>query len=337
MQPRLLVVIDTEEDWFDDTARPVSVANIDALPGFQARWFDPLGVKPVYLVNYPVASGERSSAILRELAASGVCEIGVHVHNWTSPPFTAEDVKQRTYHTDIDRGVEKQKIADVVRLVRERIGVAPRAFKGGRWGCDGRTVRSLEELGLDIDTSVCPLTDYRGEGGGPNFFDAPWLPYFPSYEDILVPRQVRDPRGALLELPVTIGFTSGENEQRRELFRRLRDGGWTSRMHLIGVLHRLGVLRRVKLSQESADGAQMRQLADATLARGYPLLHMTFHSNITAVGTSPYSMTERERDQRSAWMGELLAYSVRDKGVRPATASEFRAGWLESQAAGARS
>jgi hypothetical protein len=99
-------------------------------------------------------------------------------------------------------------------------------------------------------------------------------------------------------------------------------------MHLIGVLHRLGVLRRVKLSQESADGAQMRQLADATLARGYPLLHMTFHSNITAAGTSPYSMTERERDQRSAWMGETLNYIVRDKTVRPATASEFREAWL---------
>jgi hypothetical protein len=328
VQPRLLVVIDTEEDWFDDTARPVSVDNIDALPGFHTRWFEPLGVRPVYLVNYPVATGERSSAILRELAASGTCEIGVHVHNWTSPPFSAEDVRRRTYHTDIPREVEKQKIADVAAQIAERIGVVPRAFKGGRWGCDGRTVRSLEELGLDVDTSVCPLTDYRGEGGGPNFFDAPWLPYFPSHEDILAPREPADARSALLEIPVTIGFTSGDNQGRRELFRRLRDNALTSRMHLIGVLHRLGVLRRVKLSQESADGAQMRQLADATLARGYPLLHMTFHSNITAVGTSPYSMTERERDQRSAWMGELLAYAVRDKGVRPATASEFRAEWL---------
>jgi len=328
MDPRLVVVIDTEEDWFDDTSRPVSVENIEDLPEFQARYFDPLGIKPVYLVNYPVASGERSAPILHELAAAGVCEIGVHVHNWTSPPFDERDVRERTYHTALPRELEKRKIADVAHLVEERIGVRPLSFKGGRWGANGRTVQTLEELGLRIDTSVCPLTDYSGEGGGPDFFDAPWLPYFPGHEDILQPRRPDDPREALLELPVTIAFTSGDNERRRALFARLRDGPLTSRLHLIGILHRAGVLRRVKLSQETADAAQMRQLADATLARGYPLLHMTFHSCIVRVGTSPYSRTERERDQRNDWMAETLAHLVRDRGVRPATAAEFREQWL---------
>jgi hypothetical protein len=334
MEPRLVVVIDTEEDWFDDTSRPVTVDNIADLPAFQARFFDPLGVKPVYLVNYPVVSDERAAAVLRELAASGVCEIGVHVHNWTSPPFSDEDVRNRTYHTALPRELERRKIADVARLVADRIGVQPLAFKGGRWGADGRTLRTLEELGLRIDTSVCPLTDYSGEGGGPDFFDAPYRPYFPSHEDILVPRQPPAPDAAVLELPVTIGFTSGDNERRRALFARLRDGPLTSRLRLIGVLHRLGVLRRVKLSQETADAAQMRQLVDATLARGYPLLHMTFHSCIVRVGTSPYSRSERERDQRNDWMAETLAYAVRDRGARPATAAEFRAQWLAASTSG---
>jgi len=332
MEPRLVVVIDTEEDWFDDTSRPVSVANIADLSAFQARFFDPLGVRPVYLVNYPVASDERSAAVLRELAASGRCEIGVHVHNWTSPPFSADDVRLRSYHTAIPRELERRKIADVARLVEERIGVRPLSFKGGRWGADGRTLRTLEELGLRIDTSVCPLTDYSGEGGGPDFFQAPYLPYYPSFEDILVPRRPADPGAAVLELPVTIGFTRGDNERRRALFARLRDGPLTSRLRLIGLLHRLGVLRRVKLSQETADAAQMRQLVDATLARGYPLLHMTFHSCIVRVGTSPYSQSERERDERNEWMAQTLAYVVRERGVRPATAAEFRAQWLAAQA-----
>ena len=30
MDPRLVVVIDTEEDWFDDTTRPVTVENVPA-------------------------------------------------------------------------------------------------------------------------------------------------------------------------------------------------------------------------------------------------------------------------------------------------------------------
>jgi len=332
MDPRLVVVIDTEEDWFEDTSRPVSVANIAALPDFQARFLDPLGVRPVYLVNHPVASDRSCAAIFRELAAAGVCEIGVHVHNWTSPPFSERDVRERTYHTSIDRGLEKRKIADVVELIRERIGVQPLSFKGGRWGADGRTVRSLQELGLRIDTSVCPLTDYTHEGGGPDFYEAPYLPYFPSHEDILVPQRPGDPRQAVLELPVTIGFTSGDNERNRRRLARLRASPTLSRLRLIGVLHRLGLLRRVKLSQETADGRTLRQLADATLARGYPLLHMTFHSCILSVGTSPYSLTERDRDERNAWMAEALAHIVRDRGVQPATAAEFREQWLAAGA-----
>jgi hypothetical protein len=49
------------------------------------------------------------------------------------------------------------------------------------------------------------------------------------------------------------------------------------------------------------------------------------------VGTSPYSRTERERDQRNEWMAETLAYAVRERGVRPATAAEFRAQWLAAR------
>lgn len=332
MDPRLVVVIDTEEDWFDDHARPVSVDNIRALPGVHQRIFDPLGVRPVYLVNYPVAHDPEASGILRELAASGVCEIGAHVHNWTSPPFTDEDVRLRTYHTAIDRDLERRKIADVKALIEQNIGVTPTAFKGGRWGVDARTFRSLAELGFQVDTSVCPLTDYGGEGGGPNFFDAPFRPYFPAEDDVLKARTPADPANTLMELPVSIGFTSGDFEHRRRLLAGLLASPLARRLRSIGILHRLGVLRRVKFSQETATFAEMKQLIDAYLARAIPQLHMTFHSNVLAAGCSPYSSTRRDLDERNEHLRNALTYA-RERGAAPATVAEFRTAWLADGAA----
>ena len=71
-----------------------------------------------------VANDDTAAGILRELAQAGVCEVGAHVHNWTSPPFTDDDVRRRTYHTDIDRDLEKQKIADVTHLIEEDVRLA---------------------------------------------------------------------------------------------------------------------------------------------------------------------------------------------------------------------
>ena len=85
----LLVGIDTEGDnQWDAAARANQrFENLYALPVLHAL-FARHGVRPTYVITYPVARDPRSAAVLRELKARGDCEIGAHHHAWETPPCT---------------------------------------------------------------------------------------------------------------------------------------------------------------------------------------------------------------------------------------------------------
>jgi hypothetical protein len=324
MAPQLVVVVDTEEDWFEDWSRPVALENLSALDEVHARLYESLDVRPTYLITYPVARHAKTQAFFRELAESGRGEIGAHVHNWTSPPFTDADKERRSYHSALPADEEKQKIADLVEAIRDGIGVDPVSFKGGRWGANGRTIQNLHELGLRIDTSVCPVTDFRPFQGGPDYTDAPFDCYFPSWDDLLTPDPNANPSDAVLEIPVTVGFARKDFEGQRELYKSLVGNPVLRRVHAVGILHRLGVLRRIKLSPEQSTLAEMRQLVDAALERGQSVLNLTFHSCVLSRGTSPYSMTEADHREQLDRIEGILDHIVRVRGVVPATCSEVR-------------
>jgi hypothetical protein len=325
MEPRLVVVIDTEEDWFDEWDRPTTVENVQVLPEVQARTFDPLGIKPTYMVTYPVATDPRCAAIFREFVDSDVCEVGTHVHNWTSPPFTDQDRRHRTYHCSIEPELEREKIEDLTGILEERIGTRPLTFKGGRWGASGQTIRNIETLGYTTDTSVCPVTDFRPYQGGPDYTDAPFDCYFPRRDDILRVDEEADADRAVLEIPVSVGFAKPDFENQLRLWKRIHGSPALKRFKAVGLLDRLGVMRRIKLSPEQAGIEAMRRLVDATIERGHRVINLTFHSCILALGCSPYSMTARDLDQGIRRLSGILDYIVNDRGIRPLTCRELRA------------
>ena len=69
------------------------VKNAERLPALQALC-DEYGVRPTYLVTHEMATRPESAPILRGLARSGRCEIGAHLHPWSSPPFRPEDLRR---------------------------------------------------------------------------------------------------------------------------------------------------------------------------------------------------------------------------------------------------
>ena len=96
--PAVLVGIDTEADdqWSARGRQEMGVRNAERLPALQAL-FDELGVRPTYVVTYEMATRPESAAVLRDLARTGRCEIGTHLHPWSSPPFRPEDLAAHTY------------------------------------------------------------------------------------------------------------------------------------------------------------------------------------------------------------------------------------------------
>jgi hypothetical protein len=80
--PRLLVIVDTEEefDWSApfrrENTQVTAIAEVDRLQ----RVLVPHGLKPTYVVDYPVAATPSSAEKLGVLARRGECQIGAHLH-----------------------------------------------------------------------------------------------------------------------------------------------------------------------------------------------------------------------------------------------------------------
>jgi hypothetical protein len=145
---KLLVTIDTEENWEGPgEAKGPNLSNIYKIPELQKNIFDKFNVKPAYLLTYSVATDQKSISMLKEIFGSGRCEIGTHLHNWNSPPFTEKDVWEKSYHFKLPYSVEKQKISALTKIIQDNFKVQPVTFRAGRWGADGETIKILSEIG----------------------------------------------------------------------------------------------------------------------------------------------------------------------------------------------
>jgi hypothetical protein len=166
-----------------------------------------------------------------------------------------------------------------VDRIETRFGVRPRVFRAGRWGMNGPLLRLLAQHGFHTDSSVHPHfadTAFSYEG-------APDHPYWPSYEDILQKGAQRD----LLELPVTSGFNTRLSALAARAYRALSSARWR-RLHLVGVLWRARLLRRVHVSPELSSVRDMLACAEAAIIRRTPVINMYFHSSSLLPGGSPY-------------------------------------------------
>lgn len=319
MATKLLITVDTEENWEGPGSdKKPDVGNIYKLPEMQKDCFDRLNIRPVYLVTYPVVTDQRCVALLKEVRDSGRCEIGGHLHQWDVPPYTEKDVLEKSVQCRLPRDVEKSKTELLTDKIEKEFGLRPVTFRAGRWGADAETINILAELGYKVDLSVTPLIDYRSEGGV-DFFDAPFDAYFPSSSDITVP--TTEEGRAVLEIPVTCGFNSADFDKARSFYKFAKK--MPECMHFLGLLYRMNILKRIKLSPEAATLSEMKKLVDICIARQCEVLHLTFHSSMNSAGDSPYSRTKEETDMRKDALRGILEYISKIKKIGSMTASEI--------------
>ncbi|MHC4956501.1 MAG: WalW protein, partial [Planctomycetota bacterium] len=91
-RPILLVVSDTEEefDWGKPHDREATSVTAMAAIGRAQAVFDEYGVRPCYVIDYPVVSQAEGYEPLVAIHRDGRCEIGAHLHPWVSPPHDEE-------------------------------------------------------------------------------------------------------------------------------------------------------------------------------------------------------------------------------------------------------
>lgn len=198
---KLVITIDTEEDnWGAYSASGYSTDNIYRIPELQ-RIFDEFKVIPTYLITYPVATDKESINILRRIHDEGKCEIGMHCHPWSTPPFEEERNERNSMLCNLPSELQFKKMSTLHEAITKSFGFEPKSFRAGRWGY-GETVGAvLSDLNYEVETSITPFTDWA-EYYGPDFSSMFPEPYKFTVNGAASRLTTRE----LLEVPATIGY-----------------------------------------------------------------------------------------------------------------------------------
>jgi hypothetical protein len=306
-KPRFWVTIDTEEDF--DWAAPFArtgyrLASVPALADCQS-YFERAGVRPIYLVDWPIVADDNAVAILGAAQNAGLCEVGAQLHPWVTPPHD-EDVNARNSYTgNLPVDLQLAKMTALRDAIRDRFGIAPTVYRAGRYGLGSDTAAMLAGLGFRCDTSVRAGFDYR-KGHGPNYRAAPLYPWW-----------VGTTHGPILEMPVTTLFGG--------LFGRA--GSWlyhrtSSNSH--AALARLGLAERIALTPEGIPAERACKAIDIAIEQRLPVLNFSFHSPSLQPGNTPYVRSEADLELFYRWWDIVLGHLAR-RGVEPTTAAQILA------------
>ena len=293
-RPALTAIIDTEADF--DWHAPFSRDGHDTASVLhQSRaqcLFDRFGVKPTYLIDYPVATDPAACAVLRDFVDRGKADVGIQLHPWTNPPFDELLSARNSYPSSLPKALQQAKIERLIEAVRANLGIDPKVFKAGRYGFNDDTADLLEELGLDIDTSVVPFTDFSPVQG-PNFLNCPHRPFWFGK------------KRRLLELPVTRNLCGLLGRHIGPSISPLAQSRLGVACHLPGVLARSGLLDRLTLTPEGMDLPDLKRLTRTLIRRGERFFTFVFHSPSLASGNTPYV---RNDDELQAFLDRIEAY-----------------------------
>jgi hypothetical protein len=310
---RFAIFVDTEEEF--DWSRPPTrhehgTSAAESLPKVQRR-LSAAGVKPVYLIDHPIASDPRCVATLRDYQERGECTVGTQLHPWVAPPFDEELTRSNSFAGNLPLALERAKLLHLTELIERSFGRRPTVYRAGRYGVGPNTARLLVECGYETDVSVRPLHDYRGEGG----------PDFSRHE----PRPFWACGGALLEVPLTAAYLGRLRRLGRSLYpaaARLPGGH--------GLLARSRLLSRVALTPEGMPLREARDAVERLLDDGIGLFSISFHSPSLEPGHTPYVRSEADLALFYGWWDGMFDLFAR-RGVEPSSIEEIAAAARASQ------
>ena len=157
MEKPFFITVDTEGDnqWKTWHGETVTTQNAQCIPRFQDLC-EEFGFKPVYFLTYEMVMDEGLRKYLRKKVLSGLCEVGMHLHAWNSPP--TYELKRlfegNPYITEFPEEVMYEKMKVLTETITERIEVQPISHRAGRWASNSAMFRILENLGYTVDSSI---------------------------------------------------------------------------------------------------------------------------------------------------------------------------------------
>jgi hypothetical protein len=292
MLPQLMVVVDTEEE-FDWNADPDPAENaVSAMSqiGRAQDIFNQYGIRPCYVIDYPVASKPEGYRLLKEYADAGQCEIGAHLHPWVNPPLGENLTRSNMYPGNLPGPVEREKLTQLRDTIARNFGKAPVAYKAGRYGFGPNTAGILQDLGFTIDLSVCPPLDARADGG-PDYRRYDASPFWFGQHSKRV-----------LEIPCSGGFAGWAHRVALPLFEIAMR---FKALKAPGILSRLGAVDRLMLSPEGFTPAEHIKLTRFLYNQGVRTFTWSFHSPSVVPGNTSYVRDDQELER---FLGSFRQY-----------------------------
>ncbi len=168
-QPKLLVTVDTEEqfNWSDfrpDTHRICAAADIDR---FQAVCAE-AGAKPLYLLTYPLLKNQSTAGYFRGLKNAAIANCGLHLHQWVTPPGANFSGAYFSFQKNLPRDLHRAKLAVLADAFEAAFGERALAHRAGRYGIAAPDYDLLDAAGVRYDFSPSAGFDFTA-AGGPDF------------------------------------------------------------------------------------------------------------------------------------------------------------------------
>lgn len=301
-KPLLIVVIDTEEGF--DWSKPHSRNNTDVSAmsdiGLVQKIFDKYDLKPCYVVDYPIATQSLGNSLLKTYLAESRCVIGAHLHPWVNPPHDEKVSRLNSFPGNLEYSLERDKLSMLLDAIAENLGSYPQIYKAGRYGFGRNTPSIMDELRLSVDLSPTPGFDYSLEGG-PDFSDYSNSPFWfgPGMKQLCI--------------PCSGGYVGHLGRYSSKVY-RIVTNRWLNGVKAPGIMSRLRLLERIRLSPEGFSLHDMKRVANYLVERGDKILTMSFHSPTVTPGWTPYVSNKIELADFLGKIEGFLGYFREDVG-----------------------
>ncbi len=298
------VTVDTEEEWdwssgYSTQSRDVS--NIHALERFSEACVSH-GVPVTYFTNHTVLSQPETRAVIQRLHASGMAEIGLHIHPWNTPPLAQRIAVpcRDSFLANLPRDEAIAKLDTVYEAFEESaLPVSP-------W-----IQEYLVHRGCIADASILPYTTWCDDGA-PDFRDRSPRP---------VRRYMQGWPAALWEIPLTMGFTRLPWNRWRWLYRWGEQTPWRQ-LRLIGIAERL-FIRRVWINLEHELGERAADLLRVIRYTDLQHVNITLHSSSLKLGCSPYATHNDDIERLYRRLDEILTLLQEWPEFKPVVVSDL--------------
>lgn len=211
-----IITVDTEGDniWRRVTTpfgmRDIKVENAKYIARFQSLC-EKYQFVPTYLVNYEMAYAEPFVSQAKEWLKDGMCEIGMHMHAWNTPPISYLPFNRKGHNPfagEYSHDILWKKMQIMTETIEKMFEIKPVSHRGGRWYIDPWYIRALLQLKYKVDCSVTPGISWNRTIGntmyGPDYSNFPTNAYYMDRKHLNISAREGDVSHLMLQIPPTI-------------------------------------------------------------------------------------------------------------------------------------